>query len=198
MRKHFILLLAAISMVLQLAGCGSDNLAATETTIELKKNGSVVHTIVEAFAEEYYDLDELKSSIQSACDEYNELAGDGAVELGSTELQDGKLKVIMNYKSASAYAGFNKQALFAGTVQDAYNAGYDLNVTLLCADSEVGAVGKEELLEMGDKHMIIVREAVDVKAWDKVLYYSDDVIAREDDRTVMVTDSNSLTYIVFE
>lgn len=197
MRKHMILMLAAVGIVLQLAGCAKSDSAVTETTIEVKKNGSVVHTIVESFAEDYYDLEELKSSITASCDEYNEIAGKGSVELASADLQDGVLYVVMNYKSAAAYAGFNKQALYLGTVKDAYNAGYDLNVTLLSADSEVGTVGKAELLDMGDKHMLIVREAVDVSVWDELLYYSDDVIER-DNNTVMVSDSSSLTYIVFE
>ena len=197
MRKLLLIMLVAAGMILQLTGCQSSSISVTDTTIELKKNGSVVHTIVESFAEDYYDLEELKETIASSCDEYNDIAGDDSVKLDAADLTDGILKVVMSYKNPSDYAGFNKQALFSGTVQEAYEAGYDLNVTLLAADSEVGSVGKTELLEMGDKHMIIVREAVDVKVWDKVLYYSDDVIEL-DDQTVMVSDSNSLTYIIFE
>lgn len=103
----------------------------TETTIEVKKNGQVVHTIIEDFSESYYNLDELESTIQQACDTYNASAGKEAVVLKAVkENDDHTVTVVMQYADASAYSAFNKLALFVGTVKDAFNAGYDLNVTL--------------------------------------------------------------------
>ncbi len=198
MRKSLILAAAVVCLTAVFAGCGSGESAVTETTIDVKKNGSVVHTIVEDFTEDYYDLQGLENTIQSSCSAYNEGAGEESVTVESVSAKDGVVTVVMNYKDTSSYAGYNKQALFTGTIKDAFKAGYDLNVTLLPAGGDGAAIGKEELLGMGEKHVVIVREAVNVKVWDKILYYSEDVIPTENVKTVSVTDGNMLTYIVFD
>lgn len=198
MRKGLALVLAIVCMTVGMTGCGGSDSAVTATTIEVKKDGSVVHTIVEDFAETYYDMQELQNMIQTACSSYNAAAGDGTVTVESAEETEGVLTVIMKYKDAAAYAGFNKLALFVGTVKDAYNAGYDLDVTLYSLQDESDAIGKEEILGMGEKHIVILREAVDVRVWNKVLYASGDVLGTGDSRTVMVGDSTALTYIIFD
>ncbi|MDO4332238.1 MAG: hypothetical protein Q4C58_06060 [Eubacteriales bacterium] len=198
MRKSLALMLASVVMMLGLAGCGSGESAVTATTIEIRKDGSVIHTIVEEFSEDYYDVEALGREIQDACDSYNATAGSGAVATGEVEVTDGVLTVQMTYQNASAYAGFNKQALFTGSVKDAYNAGYDLDVTLYSIQDDGEAIGKEDLLNMGEKHIVILREAVDVRVWNKVLYVSGDVVKTGDSRLVMVGGGNELSYIVFE
>lgn len=198
MRKCLALMLVIAGIAMSLTGCTSDDSAVTETTIEVKKNGSVVHTIVEDFSEDYYELEDLRTTIQSACDTYNGRAGRDTVTVGSLEESEGVLTAVMNYKSTSAYAEFNKQALFAGTIKDAYNAGYDLDVTLFPAQEADTPVEKEELLAMGEKHIVILREAVDVMVWNKILYFSDSVIRTNNKKMVTVTDDSKLTYIVFE
>lgn len=198
MRKGLALALAIVCMTVGLAGCGEGDSAVTVTTIEVKKDGSVVHTIVEDFAESYYDMQELGNMIQTACDSYNASTGDGTVTVEETAETEGVLRVVMKYKDAAAYAGFNKLALFAGTVKDAYNAGYDLDVTLYSLQDESDTIGKEEILGMGEEHIVILREAVDVRVWNKVLYASGDVLGTGDSRTVMVGDSTALTYIIFD
>lgn len=198
MRKSLILAAAVVCLAAVFAGCGGSESAMTETTIDVKKNGSVVHTIVEDFAEDYYDLQALQDTISQSCDAYNEAAGKEAVTVKSVAAVDGIVAVVMNYQDSAAYAGFNKQALFTGTVKDAFNAGYDLDVTLLSAKKEGAAIGKEELLGMGEKHVVIVREAVNVRVWDDILYYSEDVTPAGNAKTVTVTDGNMLTYIVFD
>lgn len=198
MRKKLALMLASVIMIIGLAGCGSSESAVTATTIEVKKDGSVIHTIVEDFSEDYYDLEALEREIQDACDTYNASAGEGSVTVGEAVVEDGVLTVRMTYQNAAAYAGFNKQALFSGTVKDAYNAGYDLDVTLYSIQDDGETIGKDDLLNMGEQHIVILREAVDVRVWDKVLYVSGDVLKTGDSRMVMVGGGSALTYIVFE
>lgn len=199
MRKGLALVLGIALMAIGLAGCGSSSdSAVTETTIEFKKDGSVVHTIVEDFSEDYYDLAELTDLIRTSCTSYNNASGGEAVTVSEMTDEEGVLTVRMVYKDTASYAGFNKLALFAGTVKDAYNAGYDLDITLFSMEDDSESIGKEEILGMGEKHIAIVREAVDVRVWNKVLYASGDVLATGDSRTVMVGDNSALTYILFE
>lgn len=196
MRKKWILVLAAGCLLLGLAGCGEKEF--DRTTVEIKKNGHIVQTIVEDFSEPYYDLEELQTTIENECGAYNEAAGEKkAVAFLDAEEKDGVLTAKLEYKNAAAYAGFNKKALFCGTIQEAYQSGYDLAVTLRSAQEDGKTVGKAELLEMSKAHVLIIREAVDVRVWDKVLCYSDDVMPREDN-SLRVTDQEMLTYIVFQ
>lgn len=198
MRKSLALVWLFACIALGLAGCGNEDSAVTATTIEVKKDGSVVHTIVEDFAETYYDLQELETMVSAACDSYNASVGSDAVAVTELTEQEGVLRLTMQYRDAAAYAGFNKLALFAGTVKDAYNAGYDLDVTLYSLQDDSEQIGKEEILGMGDEHIVILREAVDVRVFNKVLYASGDVLGTGDNRTVMVGDSTALTYILFD
>lgn len=197
MQKGLTILLSFV-LAAGLTGCGSSDSAVTETTVEVKKNGNIVHTIIEDFTEDYYDVNALQSSIQSACDSYNASAGDDSVTVGEATEEEGVLTVDMTYRNSAAYAGFNRQAMFAGTVKDAYQEGYDLNVNLVSAREDGKTIGKAELLGMGEKHIVIIREAVNVKVWDKILYYSEDVVQTQDAKTVTVTDGDALTYIIFE
>ena len=121
-RKWIMRALCILCLAAMLTGCGREP-EVTETTIEVKKNGQVVHTIIEDFSESYYNLDELESTIQQACDTYNASAGKEAVVLkAAKENDDHTVTVVMQYADASAYSAFNKLALFVGTVKDAFNA----------------------------------------------------------------------------
>ena len=51
MRKTLTLIFMIVCLTVALVGCGGDP-EVTETTIEVRKNGSVIHTIVEEFSEE--------------------------------------------------------------------------------------------------------------------------------------------------
>ena len=195
MRKWLSLMLMISCVLFSLTGCGSA--APERTTVEVKKNGHVTHTIVEDFTESYYDLEGLKDTIEEACEAYNGAMGSELVTLEEAEVEDGVLTAVMDYRSASAYAGFNRQALFTGTVKEAYDAGYDLNQTLYSAQEDGGTIGKEGLLNLPKAHILVIREAIDVRVWDKVLYRSDDVILQEDG-SLIVTDSGKLSFIVFK
>lgn len=198
MRKNLILILAAVLIAAGLTGCNSRDADVTETTIEVKKNKTVVQTIIEDFSEPYYDLDSLTSEISGSIEAYNEKSGKQAVTLTAAEAKDGIVKVVLTYQDSQAYSGFNKLAFFAGSIKDAYNAGYNLDVQLQDADASGEQIGKAELLSMGDKNVVILREALNVKVWGKILYYTEDVTKTDAKQTVRVSDDNRLTFIVFD
>ena len=79
MRKMVLLLLTA---ALLLVGCGGDKDTEEATNLEFRKNGQVVHTIVEDFSASYYSLDELMSEVSSQVDTYNGTAGSFAGYFG--------------------------------------------------------------------------------------------------------------------
>lgn len=197
MKRVFCAALIAAA-ALTAAACGDQRSAVTETTIEAKKNGAIVHTIVEEFTEEYYSLDDLTQMMTEACETYNQTAGEGSVIVESAELEDGVLTAVMRYEDAADYTAFNGLPMFSGTVQEAVNAGYNMNVKLYPADGGEVPIGKEELLEMGDSHLVILREEMDVDVWDDVLYHTANVMSTSDPRRVKVLNDRTLTFIVFE
>ena len=193
MRKMVLLLLTA---ALLLAGCGGDKDTEEATNLEFRKNGQVVHTIVEDFSASYYSLDELMSEVSSQADTYNGTAGSKRITVDSAEVKDGVITMVMTFQSAADYSSFYRQALFCGTVKEAFDAGYDLDVTLKSVTEEGTTVGRQDILEMGERHIIVLREAVTVRPWADILYVSGDVEATGS-REAASTDPQALSYIIF-
>lgn len=175
-----------------LAACGEkeqevkDELVASaaSSSISVNKDGSISSTIVEDFIESYYDTDSLKSMIESSIDEYKSENVTAKVTLKSCKAADGVVNVVMEFGDYQAYAGFNEENFFAGTIQAANMAGFDLNVTLKAVSDKAAntTVSKPELLGMGDSHIVIVEDMEDVdkirvNCFDEILYVGDGVTA---------------------
>ena len=193
MRRLVLLLLAAAML---LAGCGGNKSTEDVTSLEFKKNGEVVHTIVEDFSASYYSLEELESQVQAQVDEYNTNAGSQRIRVDSAEVTDSVITMVMTFEGAEDYSSFYRQALFCGTVKDAFNAGYDLDVQLASAQAEGASIGRQDILEMGERHIAVVREPIVVKTYADILYASGSVEVTGN-REATVTDSQELSYIIF-
>ena len=194
MRKMVLLLLAA---ALLLAGCGGNESTEDVTSLDFRKNGEVVHTIVEDFSASYYSLEELQSEVQAQVDAYNKSAGKERITVDSAEVADGVITMVMTFQGAEDYSSFYRQALFCGTVRDAFNAGYDLDVSLVSAQEDGALIGRQDILEMGDRHIIVVREPLVIKPYGDILYASADVEI-SGNRKATVTDPQALSYIIFK
>ena len=191
MKKMNLFLLTVLGAALLLSGCGSKAEEEETTTLELKKNGEIVQSIIEDFSESYYDLDELKSTTESMIAGYNESAGSDNIKLQSAEVTDGVVHLVMTFRKSEDYTGLYRQALF-------FNAGYDLDITLNSVKEEGATINKQDILDMGEKHIAVVRETTTVKTYGDILYISDDVTMGPDDRTATVTNGESLSYIIFK
>ncbi len=199
MRKAFAAVLTAAALFAA-AGCGGvdGDPPPDRSLLQIKKNGRVEQTIVEPFDREYYDLEELEDMIQQSCQEYNDRMGRGRVSAKRASLEDGVLTVEMRYKSAEDFADFNGQAMFVGTVDQARDAGYQLDMSLESADAQLPGADLRTLLSMGDSHLLLWRGEGDVSVWGEILYYSSGVELSEDDlQTVTFTDPEKLSMIVF-
>lgn len=198
MRKILLLLLTVAGTAALLSGCGKEESAGDATRLELKKDGQIVHTIVEDFSQDYYNLEELKGNVEAQIAEYNTTAGNDRITLDSAEVEEGIIRLVMTFRSAENYSGFYRQALFCGTVKDAFNTGYDLDVQLHGIGEDNTVVGRQEILEMGGKHIVVVREAIQIKTFGNILYVSSGVEPLGNGREVNVTDKENLSYIIFE
>ena len=191
------LLVAVTGLSLLLGACGFMEDVDT-TTISVDKKGAVKETIIEDFDKDYYDAAELSQMIEQEITEYNSrFSAGGNVELSSCEeIEEGaQIKVVIEYASSTDYQDMNGRVLFAGTVSDAYNAGYEF-VSMQSADGQ--SVDAAKVLELGDKHMVISEEALSIKAAGKILYVSEGVSIAGDKTAVLPDDGEKLSYIIYE
>lgn len=151
-------ILAVLAVMLTACGAKTDTEKAANAinTLTLEKDGSVQNIIIESFEQEYYDLDGLNTMIQDSIAEYKKQNPTAEITLVASELMDGQVCVTMKYDSSNSYMGYNNETLFAGTVQEAYSAGYDLDVTLRDVADETVSIGRDELLGMGERHIVIM------------------------------------------
>ena len=127
--------------------------------VEVRKDGSITETLVEDFAEEYYDEESLRNMLLAEVAEFNKSHGDAAVSVDKLEREDGAVTVQLTYPSAEIYSqyntdDYNEKKLYCGTVKDAYDAGYPLDVSMQDTKGE-NTIGKQELLEMGEQYILI-------------------------------------------
>lgn len=167
-------------------GCGksgADNSKEAEaisaTSIEVQKDGTIIETITEDFKESSYDEEGLKNMMLSEVAEFNN-NGQDDISVDKFEVKNNVIVVVIRYPSAKAYTEYNEnpydnKTLFFGTVSQAYDAGYSLDIALRSAKNGEESIGKEEILAMGDRHILISGEPVQVQTYGRILYTGENV-----------------------
>ena len=196
--KKWIVLMIGIWGSLLLCGCGVKSTDVNETTVIVNKNGKVTDAIVEGFDAEYYDASELQSMIDEELAEYGKLSGskNNAV-LSEFTVSKGTARVLIEFATPADYASFNGVSFFYGTISDAYDAGYDLDVTLKSSTGK-DTIGKTELMEMGKNHMIIVSEPIRIQAYGKILYSTANVDMIDEKTARISSESEGLAYMILK
>lgn len=194
--SKFVAFLICLIVALTLLGCDEEDITFDEPAIEVYKNGKISQTIVENFDKPYYDIEELKQYIESHVDECNALLGDeGQIVLKDVYSVNNNVFAIMEYENINAIKTFTEEEYFYGTVNEAYDAGYTMDVSLKSlSDGEI--IGKPEIMDMKKNHIFIIPDSGIVHTSYKILYVSAG-IEFVDDKTVRVAgDADGLAYIV--
>ncbi len=166
-----LLLVSMVLAAMFLSGCSNTG-NIERNTIVVKKDGSVLGAIIEDFSDSKYVSEELKAMLEEEIAAYNAKAGEGRVTLETYEVtEDKKVKVYLEYASFEDYAGFNEETFFAGTVSEAYEAGYEF-VDMKNVSGEGAAMGKADVLEKGSMKIVIFEEPVHVRVNGKISYIS--------------------------
>ena len=192
------MLLVCVSLSAVLCACGITGGSVDTTTVSLEKDGTVTQTIVEDFSQPYYDMEELKGNLTSEISAYNAKAGEEeAIVLGNVELNDEKvIRVEMEFKSSADYKAFNEKELFAGTVADAYSAGYEFT-SMRDVNQEGVVLSAADVLEKGDMNIVILEEAQQIKVPGNISYISDGVSVIETKRAVNLNEGQN-AFIIYE
>lgn len=209
--KKWNRILPVLGMVLLLVGCGKKT--AEMTTIEILKDGSIRHTMVEEFGEGTADA--LQSLMEEKVAAYNSgNSGKESVKVDTVKAEDGSVMVVMTYPDADSFDGFMnmdvvavdpslRAPFFYGTVEEALMQGYDLEITLQSVGEEGALQGKSDLLAKGESTLIIydnqmnLGAPVQISLQNSPAYVSDNVTVVED-KLVEVAGEDKPAYILLE
>lgn len=195
MRKWIAAILAVLCAA-TFTGCGSTK-DTDITTIAVGKDGSLTSTIVEEFEKEYYDAEDLKEYTLDAVAAFNAAGTDRDVSVSKVEEKDGTVVLQMKYPNADNYSEFNGKVFFAGTIAEAYDSGMDLDVTLQDVTDESKSAGKSDILQMGEKKIVILQENVAVEVPGKLLYASNGTEIMGAKRAI-AHPGNGLSYLIYK
>ena len=96
-------------LLLCLAGCGKgkEGRISESNIVEIKKDGSVKHTMKDEFPSEYYDGELLKDFVMREASEYNKEYGKDAISIKKLDTEDEQVTLVMEYKTSEDYEQFN-------------------------------------------------------------------------------------------
>ena len=177
-KRRYAGLFAGILSVMIAAGvtgCGSTKEPLDVTNLQIEESGAVVHTIIEDFDTTVYDVAGLETMISEEITAYeSENAATDSITLVSSvmsETEANKLTVTMQFADVKTYAGFNNVETFYGTVTDAKEAGYDLEVLQFTDTAdETKTVTLSEIKDADTLHVFISNEKIPVRLSKKILY----------------------------
>ena len=173
---------------------------ALTSEVEVQKDGSIIETLVEDFSGDRYNEESLRTMVMAEVEDYNKGHEGTAVSLDKLEQKEESVTVRLKYPSAEAYSayntdGYNKMSLFCGTVEQAYAAGYSLDVTMQSAKGGE-AVGKAELMEMDGLNILISKNPMRIKVDGRIEYVSGNVTVKGKDEALLVGGEAGATYYV--
>lgn len=186
-----------MAFVLVLTGCSSSDDDFEETTLIVEKRGRVIEKIVEPFGKDYYDINELKSEFEKSVADYNASIGGDEIELNKIELKDSKVYVNIEFNGPSDYQSFIGESLFVGTVSDAYDNGYTMDVVLKGV-KDGDKIEKVQIMGMNDRTIIILSEHVRIKTFRDIAYVSANVDVIDDREARVLSESEGLAYLILD
>ncbi len=196
--KRKIISLILILCICMVCGCTEKKTDVDTTTVFIHKDGSITDAIVEEFTAGYYDAAELQTMTNKELTAYNQSTGDtNSAVLSQYQVADGIAKVFVDFKTIQDYSAFNETNCYFGTIADAYEAGYDLDVTLKNIAGDKTA-DKNTLLEMGKNKILILEEHVDVITYKRILYKSANVDMIDDNHARISDEAEGYAYIVIK
>jgi hypothetical protein len=113
------------------------------------------------------------------------------------ELNGNLLTVDLDFTGPSDYENFTGESLFVGSVGDAYDNGYSMDVTLKGVEKG-DKIGKVQIMGLSDNSIIILSEHVRVRAFDDIAYVSANVDVIGDNEARVLSESDGLAYIILK
>ena len=195
--KKKTVLICIFALLLALSGCSGTKDDYDETTITISKRGKVSESIVESFNKDYYDLAELEDEFTRSVMEYNAAIGSEEIRVTSIEQKDAKVYVDIDFNGPSDYESFVGESLFVGSISDAYDNGYSMDVTLKGVDAG-DLISKVQIMGMSDKTIVILSEHVRVRTFRDIAYVSANVDLIDSKEARVLSESDGLAYLILK
>ena len=143
MKKAGQLLAVLTAASVLLSGCEKLK-DVTSTSVYVSKNGVVTEAIVEDYSkDDDYTEDELKVFVEDDIKKFTEERGDAdSVKLEKCQIKEDKVEIRMEYGDYQSYADYHGAEFFAGTLDEAEEAGYDFSASFV--DSKGNEVSVED------------------------------------------------------
>ena len=222
-RKAGVILGSILCLVPLLGGCGQVKVPQdlSVPAISVTGQGKVTAYIVEDFDKDYYDLAELGTMVEDELSKFNEsrksaegeeavvmvsltesvssitLLGETSQAIKEPEAKEvPKAVLVLEFRDITCYREYFGKDLFYGTVAQAQEAGYDLDVELTTV-KDGATIGKNEIFGMGNSHILIVQDDVRIFCPGKARYVTSGAAVNEDG-SVEPSDTEDNTYIIMK
>lgn len=174
-----------IGCMLLLSACGKPAAELGEKShISLFEDGHLEASIVESFAEEYYQEQELLSMVEDEITIYNVKKGNECIKVQGHSLIDQVISLDLYFMNVEAYNDYMPETIFCGTLQEAYASGYDFNRSLCDSQNDIRTIGKNDLMNMGGARVVIFEGDAAIRLPDKIKYYSQGMTLIDDNTVV--------------
>lgn len=182
----FLLLGILCFCAILFTGCGQEQIKVpdviTTPTIVISSDGIVTEYLVGDFAKNYYNVGELSSMVMEEVNQYNAaLPGEAEVTVKSVEMaadNSSNIVVTTEYNSVQAYKDYTSTELFYGTIPQAKEAGYDLDIEMTSVKDGT-VVGENEILGMEKRKIIITGANAEIIPPSSILYENKGIIVNE-------------------
>jgi hypothetical protein len=193
MKKCTAILAALALSVGLLSGCG-DTYEATESTVFVEKDGTILSTDIEAFDPSSYDESGLQTYVEETIREYTEEHGKDSVKLKDLSFADGKATLSIEYASVKDYSEFNEIEMFTGSVAEALAAGYTfVGEYYEFQNGNQSLCDASAFLNTDGYKVVIIKANTDVHVSGKIKYASVTNVALLDNSTVAISAENNST-----
>lgn len=196
----------------------------TESSLFVRRDGSITSADVEDFDEDYYDADEFEENyVEPAVLEYNEKQGYSytraseseetlPVAIDSITNEDGVLTLQLNYKDAAEYLSFNKEineyydsweTFIVCAYADLADYGISIDATIINTDGEevdlntVNTTTGLYACVLGFNGALPTGFSGKLQ-FEGAITYTSEGIYIQSDNSVRVYDSEDLQYILFK
>ena len=197
MRRFLSYILIVMMIVLPLTACSDEENDYAETTITVEKKGRVRERIVDTFDKDYYNIEELKSEFSDSVSQYNETIGGEEIRLKNIEMKDSRVYVDLEFTGPSDYENFVGEKLFVGTIADAYDNGYTMDVVLKGVDKG-DKIDKIKIMAMSDSSIVIMSEHARIRTFRDIAYVSANVDVIDGNEARVLNESDGLAYLILK
>jgi hypothetical protein len=151
--------------------------------------------------------------IESEVAAYNAEQGDDGILVEQIQAEEGQVSVVLLFSDMDHDAGYNGAVFFVGTIAEAMDKGFDLDVTCYDVENAEISIGGPEIEGMAESHILITDEPVGqsadreeedgiqpvwVKAFGKIRYVSEGIVGGQNKNFARIeSGTEELSYIIF-